>query len=97
MDEVAEGAGRGGPLGLLSRLPIAAGAHVNPFIPGFAARFGANYGFMLPVSTPPNAIVYGSGMLPITRTVKTGVVFDVVGILIIPFCVAIVATVLGYA
>lgn len=41
--------------------------------------------------------LYGSGMLPITRTVKTGVVFDVVGILIVPFCVAIVETVLGYA
>ena len=78
-------------------ISIAAAADVNPFIPGFAALFGANYGFMLPVSTPPNAIVYGSGMLPITRMVKTGAVFDVVGILIIPFSVAAVATVLGYA
>ena len=78
-------------------ISIAAAADVNPFIPGFAALFGANYGFMLPVSTPPNAIVYGSGMLPITRMVKTGAVFDLVGIVIIPFSVAIVATVLGYA
>jgi sodium-dependent dicarboxylate transporter 2/3/5 len=34
---------------------------------------------MLPVSTPPNAIVYSSGLLPITRMLKAGVVFDVIG------------------
>ena len=32
----------------------------------------------LPVSTPPNAIVYGSGLLPIRRMILAGVVFDVV-------------------
>jgi Sodium:sulfate symporter transmembrane region len=32
-----------------------------------------------PVSTPPNAIVYSSGVLPITRMDKTGAVFDVIG------------------
>jgi len=34
---------------------------------------------MLPVSTPPNAIVYGTGYVPITRMVRTGLIFDVVG------------------
>lgn len=33
---------------------------------------------MLPVSTPPNAIVYGSGMVPITKMVRSGVVFDLI-------------------
>jgi sodium-dependent dicarboxylate transporter 2/3/5 len=47
---------------------------VNPTIPALAAIFGANYGFMLPVSTPPNAIVYSSGMLPITGVIKAGAV-----------------------
>ena len=46
-------------------------------IPAMAAIFGASYGFMPPVATPPNAILYSSGMLPITRMVKTGAVFDV--------------------
>ena len=58
---------------------IIAAVQVGPTIPALAAIFGANYGFMLPVSTPPNAIVYSSGMLPITRMVKTGAVFDVIG------------------
>ena len=35
---------------------------------------------MLPVSTPPNAIVYASGYIPITKMIKTGVIIDVIGI-----------------
>ena len=60
-------------------ISIAAAADVDPTIPALAAIFGANYGFMLPVSTPPNAIVYSSGLLPITRMLKAGIVFDIIG------------------
>jgi sodium-dependent dicarboxylate transporter 2/3/5 len=38
---------------------------------------------MLPISTPPNAIVYGSGLIPIGRMVRAGVLFDLLGFLII--------------
>ena len=62
---------------------------------GMILRFGANYGFMLPVSTPPNAIVYSSGMLPIIRMVKTGAVFDVIGADLCVVGVAIMANVVG--
>ena len=34
--------------------------------------------FMLPISTPPNAIVYGSGRVPITAMITTGVLLDLV-------------------
>jgi sodium-dependent dicarboxylate transporter 2/3/5 len=34
---------------------------------------------MMPVSTPPNAIVYGSGMVPITKMIRAGVLYDIVG------------------
>jgi solute carrier family 13 (sodium-dependent dicarboxylate transporter), member 2/3/5 len=34
---------------------------------------------MLPVSTPPNAIIYGSGMVPITKMIRAGIAFDVIG------------------
>jgi sodium-dependent dicarboxylate transporter 2/3/5 len=34
---------------------------------------------MLPVSTPPNAIVYSSGLLPITKMIRAGVLFDLLG------------------
>ena len=42
-------------------IPIAMAAGVDPFVPALAATFAASFGFMLPVSTPQNAIVYGSG------------------------------------
>jgi sodium-dependent dicarboxylate transporter 2/3/5 len=66
-------------------ISIAAASDLNPTIPALAAIFGANYGFMLPVSTPPNAIVYSSGLIPITRMLKAGAVFDVIGAVL---CVA---------
>ena len=39
--------------------------------------------FMLPVATPPNAIVYGSRQVPISTMVRTGLVLNVVGTLLI--------------
>lgn len=50
---------------------------------GVAGTLGASMGFMLPVSTPPNAIVYGSGQLRIIDMVTTGVLLDVIGIIVI--------------
>lgn len=64
-------------------IALAKAAGVSPIPPALGACFGASYGFMLPVSTPPNAIVYGSGMVPITRMVKTGLVFDICGFFVI--------------
>lgn len=43
----------------------------------------ASLGFMLPVSTPPNAIVYASGYVPITKMIKSGFIIDVIGILLV--------------
>jgi len=76
-------------------ISIAAAADVNPTIPALAAIFGANYGFMLPVSTPPNAIVYSSGVLPITRMLKAGFVFDIVGGVLCVIGVTVMANVVG--
>src|SRR3712207_3516805 len=53
-------------------IPIAAAAGLNPVIPALAAVFGASFGFMMPVSTPQNAVVYGSGLIPITKMVQIG-------------------------
>ena len=39
--------------------------------------------FMLPVSTPPNAITYSSGYIPITKMIKAGVLLDIIGVFII--------------
>jgi solute carrier family 13 (sodium-dependent dicarboxylate transporter), member 2/3/5 len=79
------------PIGIF----LAQAVNVNPVVPGLAAVFGANYGFMLPVSTPPNAIVYSSGYLPITRMIKAGAVFDVIGAVLCIGGVAVMARLVG--
>ena len=78
-------------------LPIAISAGVNPVIPALAAVFGASYGFMLPVSTPPNAIVYGSGMIPITKMIRSGIVFDILGVILVVLGVTFMARLVGLA
>jgi solute carrier family 13 (sodium-dependent dicarboxylate transporter), member 2/3/5 len=78
-------------------ISIAAATDLNPTIPALAAIFGANYGFMLPVSTPPNAIVYSSGLLPITRMLKAGVVFDIIGAVLCVVGVTAMANLVGLA
>ena len=50
---------------------------------------------MLPVSTPPNAIVYGSGMVPITRMMRSGVLFDIVGCFLITGGLVLIAGLTG--
>ena len=77
-------------------IPVAIAAGVNPFVPALAATFAASFGFMLPVSTPQNAIVYGSGIVPITKMIRSGISFDVLGaLLIIVFLPVMVNLVLG--
>ena len=76
-------------------IPVAAAAGVDPFVPALAATFAASFGFMLPVSTPQNAIVYGSGVVPITQMVRNGSVFDVLGAILILVGVPVMVGVLG--
>ncbi|NIY69342.1 SLC13 family permease [Streptomyces malaysiensis] len=78
-------------------MPIALSAGVDPALPTLAAVFGASYGFILPVSTPPNAIVYGSGMVSITRMIRTGAMFDVIGVALVVAGVLVMARVTGIA
>jgi sodium-dependent dicarboxylate transporter 2/3/5 len=76
-------------------IPIAAAAGLDPVIPALCAVFGASFGFMMPVSTPQNAVVYGSGMIPITKMVRSGIVFDILGILLIVGLLPIMARLTG--
>jgi sodium-dependent dicarboxylate transporter 2/3/5 len=78
-------------------IPIAMAADVNPFVPALAATFGASFGFMLPVSTPQNAIVYGSGTVPITTMIRTGFSFDILGAILILLLLPVMVGVVGLA
>ncbi len=76
-------------------IPVAMAAGVDPFTPALAATFAASFGFMLPVSTPQNAIVYGSGAVPITTMIRSGASFDVLGAFLILAGIPLMVSVLG--
>ncbi|HZN65248.1 MAG TPA: SLC13 family permease [Tepidisphaeraceae bacterium] len=76
-------------------IALAQSAGVSPLPPALGACLGASFGFMLPVSTPPNAIAYGSGLVPIPRMIRAGVVFDVLGFVIILAGLRVLCPLLG--
>jgi len=57
---------------------VALGIGQNPFLLAIPATIAASAAFMLPVATPPNAIVYGSGLLTIPQMARTGIWMNVV-------------------
>jgi len=61
-------------------LAFARSAGVDPLLPAVGATMGASLGFMLPVSTPCNAIVYGSGRIPLRTMLGRGLALDLVGV-----------------
>ncbi|MGI6244067.1 MAG: SLC13 family permease [Prevotella sp.] len=73
--------------------PLAIGAALsagfNPVPVAVGVALSASLGFMLPVSTPPNAIVYASGYIPITKMIKSGIFIDFIGIAIVTIPVAL--------
>jgi sodium-dependent dicarboxylate transporter 2/3/5 len=62
----------------------ATAAGVSPIPPAIATALGASMSSMLPVSTPPNAIVYGSGQIPILSMARHGAVIDLASAVIVP-------------
>jgi sodium-dependent dicarboxylate transporter 2/3/5 len=68
-------------------LPILAATAVkiglHPFVLMIPATLSASCAFMLPVATPPNAIMFGSGYLDIPTMAKTGIVLNLLGLILI--------------
>lgn len=56
---------------------------ISPLIPSLATCYACSLAFFLPISTPPNAIVYSSGYIKITEMMKAGLLCDIAGIIII--------------
>lgn len=65
-------------------LGVAVGVDVEPMLLLVPATLSATCAFMLPVATPPNAIVFGSGSIAISDMVKAGLVLNTIAIVLIP-------------
>ncbi len=53
----------------------------NPVYPVVGVSIGASMAFLLPISTPPNSIVYGTGKIPLMNMIKSGFVLDCLSII----------------
>ena len=68
---------------------IAIQSDFNPLLVTAAVALAASCAFMLPVATPPNAIVFGSGLIRVPQMARAGFLINVLGILVVSFVAAV--------
>jgi sodium-dependent dicarboxylate transporter 2/3/5 len=61
---------------------IADGMQINPILLAMPVTLAASIGFMFPIATPPNAIVFSSGYIRMKDMVRAGILLDIVSIVI---------------
>lgn len=71
-------------------VPVAAVLDENPYVLMVGATLAASCAFMLPVATPPNAVVFGSGYLRIPDMMRKGFAMNIFSIIIIVFFVYLI-------
>ena len=80
-------------------MPILAAAaiasDIDPLLLMIPAALSASCAFMLPVATAPNAVVYGSGMLPVAVMARTGVRLNLLAVMVITLGLTLRSSILG--
>ena len=77
-------------LPILSSVGVA--MDTNPLLLMVPATLSASCAFMMPVATPPNAIVFGSGRIRIPEMVRIGIVLNLIGVIVITLFFLVVGT-----
>ena len=62
---------------------VAPGLGVHPYLLIVPAAMAASCAFMMPVATPPNAIVFGSGYLTIPQMCRAGIWLNLIGVILV--------------
>ncbi|MFC2158264.1 SLC13 family permease [Acidobacteriota bacterium] len=76
-------------------IAISQSAGINPLPPVLGSAIGCSFAFMLPVATPPNAIVYGSGLIQLPQMMRFGFLLNIAGIAVIWLGVTVFLPLLG--
>jgi len=63
---------------------LAVSAGIDPVLLVVPAGLAASGGFMLPVATPPNAIIYGTGRIDVPQLARAGVLLDLLFVILVP-------------
>ena len=66
---------------------LAVALDIHPYAVMIVAAVSASCAFMLPVATPPNAVVFGSGYLRIPDMAKSGFLLNVLGVFLVSIAV----------
>ena len=58
---------------------------------------GASFGFMMPISTAPNALAYATGRVTVGQMIKAGIVFDGIGVVLILGALRVLCPLMGWS
>ncbi len=72
-------------------IAVSQSVSIDPLKPALAATLASSLGFMLPISTAPNAIVFGSGLIPIKTMIRYGILLDLIGAIVVAVGVYLLA------
>jgi sodium-dependent dicarboxylate transporter 2/3/5 len=75
---------------------IAQSAGAAPIPAVLGATIGASFGFMMPISTAPNALAYATGRVRIGQMIRHGIVFDLIGYVLIVAGLRVLCPLMGW-